>query len=123
MPADRRKHARVQESFSATCRRPGAREPWQNIKVINLSADGLRCIGELPYETLTPLEFQMTLPLTEERLEIIGTVVWMRAPAAGLCELGVRLQPVSEAQEVQIDQIVDFMRRRPRPSGSPGPSA
>ena len=123
MPADRRKHARVQESFPAKCRRAGTREPWQDIKVVNLSADGLRCLGTLPYEAQTELDFQLTLPLTEDCLEIAGTVVWMRAPAAGLAELGVRLRPVSEVQETHIDQIVDFMRRGPHPSGSSGAPA
>lgn len=119
MSSERRKHARVQESFPAKCRRAGAQEQWQDIKVVNLSADGLRCLSTLPYEPQMDLDFQMILPLTEELLEIAGTVAWMRAPAAGLAELGVRLRPVSEAQEAQIDQIVDFMRRGPRSLGPP----
>ncbi len=112
---ERRRFARVPEVFHARCRRAGSGEPWQEIQTANISASGLRFLTKLPFEAGDEVELEMELPASGGELKVTAAVVWVKSPAAGVVELGVEFKNLTPDQERQIDDVVEFLMKHPRP--------
>lgn len=121
MSQERRRFQRVPETFPAQCRRSRSGEPWQEIQSLDISAGGLRFVSRLPFEQGEPLDFEMTLPATNQELKVSGAVVWTKFQAAGVVEIGVQFNRLTPDQEILIDEVVQFLMKKSRPMPRPSP--
>ncbi len=77
----------------------------------DLSAGGLRLIGRQPLERGVHLELQILLPIRQEPYLMSGQTVWQREVADGY-EYGVAFLDMTPDKQVQLDELVQFMRNR-----------
>ena len=112
MRSDRRDFPRIPQSFDAQYRLLGAlAETWKVVRTINLSATGMRFRSAQLLEPETPLEIQIKLPSMQQPLQLRGRVAWSQMQASGVVENGVEFVDLAEHQQVQIDELVQFLRR------------
>ena len=112
---ERRRFTRAPEACPSKCRRARSGEPWQEIQTINISASGLRFLSKLPFEVSDEVELEMELPASGGELKVTAAVVWVKSPAAGVVELGVEFKALTPDLERQIDDVVEFLMKHPRP--------
>lgn len=89
---------------------------WRTVTLINLSAGGLRFRDDEALETGVPLELRLQLPGVNEPLNLKGRVIWSQLQASGVIEVGVGFLEVVAAHQMQIDNVVQFLRKSTLPS-------
>ena len=115
MGQERRRFQRAPESFPIQCRNPKEGERWKGVQAINISASGLRLLSDVPFEEHAMMEFKLDLPNIGGPLVLLGDIVWSKVMTVGVVEVAVEFKQVTPEQEIQIDEIVDFMMRKPKP--------
>ena len=114
MSGERRRFSRVPQAFDAQYRLMGElMESWRKIRTLNLSAGGMRFRSAALLEIGEWLEVQLTLPGIHEPTILRGRVVWSRMQASGVVENGMEFVDLSPEQQLQIDQLVEFLNKRP----------
>jgi c-di-GMP-binding flagellar brake protein YcgR len=111
MTKERRSFPRVPQPMDARYRPildMGA--SWHHMTVVNISAGGVRFRSDEPVEPGSPLELHVQLPGLREPLALKGAAVWSTLQASGVSETGVEFQDVSPEQQLQIDDVVRFLR-------------
>jgi c-di-GMP-binding flagellar brake protein YcgR len=112
MGIDRRRFYRIPQSFDVQYRAFGAlEESWCVTRTVNLSAVGIRFRSGDLLEPGTMLEMQITLPTAQTQLALCGSVIWSQMQASGVAETGVDFLNVTPEQQLQIDQVVQFLRK------------
>ena len=120
MKSERRQFERVGQPFEIAYRRRGVMaDEWQSGIILNLSAGGLRFHADAVYELGQELEFRMELPALSRPLEVFGAVAWSQLRAAGVTEYGVAFLELSVDQQIAVDELVQFLLTRSRPSAPP----
>ena len=84
---------------------------WVTLTALNLSAVGVRLRSADPFEPGTTLEIQLQLPSMPQPVIVCGQVVWTQMHASGVSENGVEFVDVSPEQGLQIDQLVQFLKK------------
>lgn len=111
MSQERRGGTRAPCIFPVRCRLAQADAPWRDVQTVNVSAGGLRYLGQESFETGTVLEVQVIRPYDGEVVPVRGTVVWTTSPAAGVVETGVQFEPLTPAQRQRIEELVQRLMR------------
>ena len=110
---EQRRFDRIPESFDVRCRHYGAlSEAWRRVFTIDVSAGGIAFQTDELVQEGQGFEIQISLPSFRAPLYIRGEVVRCR-PVAGAMECAVEFVNVSPDQQAAIDQLVQFLRRRP----------
>ena len=118
MNKEQRQFPRVPESFEASYRPMGRlHDPWREIRTFDLSVGGLRGLVKEPLELSAPLDIQLMLPGSAGQLQVLlrGTVLWSHTAAPGATEVRIRFDDATPDQEMQIDECVQFLLKRPTP--------
>lgn len=116
MGRDQRRFDRIPQPFEAKCRR--AQEPlkpWITVLTRDLSAAGMCVQSDERYEIGALLDVQIELPNVPGVLHLQGRIVWQRGSAA--VEYGVEFVDITPDQQAQIDEIVQFLKKRHHPPG------
>jgi hypothetical protein len=112
MGAERRRFDRVTQPFGARYRRYGdLAGGWRQIKTLNISASGLRFRDDDVLEQMTVLEVEIPLATSVAPLVLRGQVVWREGLASGVNEYGVEFIEMNPEQTLQIDTLVQFLKR------------
>ena len=107
---DRRRFPRTREPLEAQYHVDGDfSSVWTTMTVLNLSAGGLRYRGAEELDPGRTLQLKITLPGMPIGLELHGRIVWKQMHAAGVTEHGVEFHDLTEKQQEQIDQLVQFL--------------
>ena len=83
--------------------------PWEIGRSADISATGLRLQTGSPLAPGERLEMDVSLPSAQVPLHITGVVVWSRVPPNGPPECGIEFRNVTHPQQLQIDQMVQFL--------------
>ena len=83
--------------------------PWTKTTTVNLSAGGARFKCQEPLQAGDELEMRMQLSGSPKPLELRAKVVWDQMQASGVTEIGIQVMDVSGEQQVQIDELVQFL--------------
>ena len=111
MPRERRRFPRAAQPFEAHYRLLGEiRASWHTATIMNLSAGGIRLRGGEPLPTGNLLELAISLPSRQQPILLHGRVTWDRLEAAGVIEYGIEFIEISQAQQLQIDEVVRFVQ-------------
>ncbi len=112
MTRERRFFSRVPHAFEVQYRLVGElTSSWHPVTTINLSASGMRFRAEEPMEKGASLEVRLTLAGIRELLVVHGRVIWSQMQASGVTENGVEFMDVKSEQQVQIDSLVEFLKK------------
>jgi uncharacterized protein (TIGR02266 family) len=112
MRRERRHFHRIPHAFEVQYRRQGELgESWRAVNTVNLSAGGIRIRCEDLFEGGTLLELSIQLPNAREPLVLQGCVIWSRTQASGVTEYGVEFLDVTPERRVQIDNLVEFLKK------------
>lgn len=119
MGAEQRGFMRVPLPFPASCRRYGAfEEAWHQVALLDLSAGGMSFTGEDLFEPNASgepnasLEIKIQLPTDTGPLLLRGALRRRKALATNVAEYGVEFVQLTPDQQVKIDQLVQFLRKR-----------
>ena len=113
MNKEQRRFDRVPETFPSRYRLSGSGEPWREVKAVNLSAGGMRLLSDVPFPEGSLIDVRFTVPTMEKSMELKGCVAWMKTPAVGVVETGVAFESLTPDQEIQLDEAVHFLLKRP----------
>lgn len=83
---------------------------WAVGTLVNISAGGMRFRAEELLEKGALVEIEAKVPGLREVLAVKGMVVWSSLQASGVAEMGVEFSGVTEQQQHQIDNFVNFLR-------------
>ena len=117
---DRRRAPRIDKRFMVKYRCPSlGHAQWMMSPIKDLSAVGLRFVGEFAFARGTDIELQIILPILQEPLPARGVIVWQRpASAPKTYEHGVEFSDSDPAVFEQLSQAVDhFLRKAPGAHG------
>lgn len=118
MARERRKFYRVPHVFEVRYRLLNElTASWRTVTLVNLSAGGLRFRDSEMLEKEALLDLQLQLPSIREPLHLKGYVVWYQLQASGVNEVGVAFVDVTTQEQLQIDNVVQFLRKSTPPSG------
>jgi c-di-GMP-binding flagellar brake protein YcgR len=112
MGEERRRFPRVPEPFSVQYRLSGDISSWCTAATVDLSACGIRMRVEEPIEHGTLLRLKVILPGLPEPMELRGLVIWTLVRDAGTIECGIEFADVTLKQQVIIDRMVGFLKKR-----------
>ena len=113
MTRERRGFSRIPHTFDAQYRVSGDLTSfWHPMTVLNVSAGGLRFRSEESLESGTVLEVRFQLPGDSQALLLVGRVVWNQLEASGVTESGIEFSDVTMDQQMKIDALVQFLKRR-----------
>lgn len=114
MGQNQRKFERVPVAFQVQSRRRGSLiEGWQKIVCIDLSAGGICFRSDAPYDAGETLEIRITLPGFLATLVLAGRVVRAHPLADGGTECALEFLDVDLEQQVEIDKLVQFLKKPP----------
>ena len=117
MGAERRQYQRTPLPFEAKYRFDGDfTTSWRTVRTINISAGGMRFRSADFIEEGTVLDVQMALPTSPESLAIKARVMWSQAMGSGVTENGAEFFNVSLDEQTKIDELVQFLAKRPPPT-------
>ncbi len=116
MTDERRGAPRVDKRFMVKYRCPAmGQHDWMLSPIRDLSAKGIRFIGEFGFTVGSVLELQLCLPTVDQPLAVGGTVVWAQpATAKGLTEHGVSFAEQDVDAKQQVERATEFFLRRQR---------
>ena len=113
MGKEQRRFQRISESFEVRCRHLGAlSEPWHIVVTVDVGAGGLSFQSEELYELSDMLEIQIRLPSVQAPLVLHGRVVRSGALPSGVTECAIEFVDVTPDQQVEIDELVQFLSKR-----------
>ena len=115
MTRERRQFPRITQPFEIRYRVTGElTTAWHVGMIINIGAGGMRIRSAetIPPDTLIDLEIQ--LPSTRERLALRGRMIWNQVQAADVVEYGIEFLEPDPVQQIQIDQLVQFLHKGAR---------
>jgi len=81
---------------------------WYMGTITDLSAGGLRMAGDRRLEPGAKLDLEIALAHRPEPVRLKGEVVWVRSLASG-SEYGVMFIELSPDQQVELDELVQFL--------------
>ena len=117
MTRERRQCPRIAQPFEVRYRTAGdLTASWYAAPIINLGAGGMRIRSAEPMSPDATLDIEIRLPSSLEPLALRGRVIWDQLQAAGVVEYGITFLEAESIQQVQIDQLVQFLRK-----SAPGP--
>ena len=112
MTRERRQFPRILKPFDIQYRRYGVLDDyWHAATTSNLSAGGIRFRSDELLPVSTVLEIQIVLPGLSETQVLRSRVLWHQIQAPSVTEYGVEFLDVTSAQQVQIDRLVQFLKR------------
>ena len=107
---ERRRFGRTSQSVELQYRLRGEfASPWTQTATGNLSAGGARFRCQEPLRAGDELELRLQLSGSPKPLELRGRVVWGQMQASGVTEIGAEFIDVTDQQQVQIDELVQFL--------------
>ena len=84
---------------------------WLPLTVQNLSAGGLRFRAADELDPGRTLRIKIALTGAQTAMELRGRIVWKQMCAPGVTEHGAEFFDLTEPQQVQIDQLVQFLQQ------------
>ena len=115
MSEEHRRFDRIQETFTLRCRHLGSlSETWRPVVMIDISAGGLSFRGEELYQDGQQLDLEIMLPRYRTPLRLQARVLRCR-PLPDAVESAAEFLDVTLDQQAEIDELVQFLRRRPWP--------
>ncbi len=112
MGKEQRVFYRVPAEFQVQCRQRGAlAEPWHAVSTTDLSAGGISFQSEARLEVQEPLDIQITLPNFRVPLVLTGVMVRVRPLPSGMSDCAIEFTDVTQDQQQQIDELVQFLRK------------
>lgn len=112
MESERRRFPRVTQTVDARYRISGGfGESWRMLRVLDLSAVGMRAQCEEPMEMMTDLEIRIQFPGLRQPMEIHGQVVRSTALPSGVAEAGIDFLDMNPEQQLLLDELVRFLKR------------
>ena len=116
MGSDQRRFDRIPQPFETKCRRiHELLKPWIAALTRDLSAAGMCVQSNERFEIGALLDIQIELPNVPGVLHLQGRVVWQRGWS--VVEYGVEFLEITPDQQAQIDEIVQFLKKRHHPPG------
>jgi len=117
--AERRKDRRVEFTFPVKYRLVGKfLEMWQEGRIADLSAGGLRLMTSQFIERGEELELQVQLPMQQGPYVLVGRAVW-RKETPTHHEYGVAFVDVTPEKQIGIDGLVRVLSQEHPPASSP----
>ena len=114
MKEERRRAPRIDRRLMMRYRSPASgKTQWMVSPLRDISAMGIRFIGDTGFPVGTVLEVQMQLPMTTKPLTVMARVVWLRGGTGGkMAEHGVEFIDLTPPARQQIAQATEFFLRR-----------
>jgi hypothetical protein len=113
MGQDQRRFDRILQPFEVKCRRANEPlKPWITTLTRDLSAAGMCVQGSERFEVGALLDVHIELPGVPGVLHLQGRVVWQKGTAV---EYGVEFIQITPDQQAQIDELVQFLKKRHKP--------
>ena len=107
---ERRRFGRTSQPIELRYRLRGELvSPWTQTATVNLSASGVRFKCQEPLRTDDELDLRLQLTGAPKPLEFLVRVVWSQMQASGVTEFGAEFLNVTDQQQVQIDELVQFL--------------
>ena len=121
MPIEQRRYPRIPLAFNAQYRLYGQLgQAWHTVRVVDVSAVGIRFESQDVLEVMEAVELELFLPGLRQPLIVRGAVIWTHVTPSGTTESGVEFQHVESTQQAQLDELVQFVMKRPqRPNAAP----
>ncbi len=114
MPREQRRFSRTSQALEAQYRQArGLGVSWVAVTTVNISAAGARFRGPEPLEAGEMLEVRIQLPGAHKPLDAEARIIWSKMQASGVTEYGVEFLNISDQQQAQIDQLVEFLGKDP----------
>lgn len=124
MSRERRDYHRVLQPFPMRYRVRGAMGAgWTTVATMNVSAGGVRFIGPEAVDCGLLVDLEITLPNLNVPLAVQGQVIWTQMEASGATEHGVQFINLTQAKQMQIDGMVQFLLRPDSPPPTYAPRA
>ena len=121
MAQEGRRFDRIRLPIEARCRSYGSlSDSWQTIQVLDLSASGIRFECEAMVEEQSRIEIQVMLPVSQRWSVLLGIVVRCRPLPADICDIAVEFEQLDVTQGAQIDEMVRFLKKQPKPPSPEG---
>lgn len=115
MTPDQRRFDRIPHPFETKCRlTQEPLKPWIDTLTRDLSAAGMCVQSNERFEVGALLDVQMQLPNVPGTLQLQGRVVWQRGST--VMEYGIEFLEITPDQQAQIDELVQFLKKRQRAS-------
>ena len=113
MGEDQRRFDRIPEAFTFRCRHFGSlSETWRPVVMIDMSAGGVSFRGEELYQDGQRLDLELILPRYPRPFRLQARVLRCH-PLPDAVESAVEFLDVTLDQQAEIDELVQFLRRRP----------
>lgn len=110
--ADRRKFPRLPQTLEAECRHYGAvADVWHKVRVQNLSAGGMNIVGDSVFEVGSLIEVTLPMPTLHGPMILRGRLLWGHLQEGEMVEHGVEFIDISAEQRLQIDTLVQFLKK------------
>ena len=110
MGQEQRRFARVTQQLPAQCRSYGSlSSTWRNVMTADLSAVGVRFMGDELLDLESSVEFQLLLSTFHEPLVVRGRVVRSQMLPTGQVESAIDFMDMIPEQQERIDQMVRFL--------------
>jgi c-di-GMP-binding flagellar brake protein YcgR len=87
--------------------------PWTRAIAVNLSAGGVRFRCQEPFQAGDELQLRLQLSGSQRPVEVEGQVIWNQLQASGVNEVGLEFFNVTAQQQLQIDELVQFLGTDP----------
>ena len=112
MTRERRQFSRITQHFEVRYRVSSElTAAWRTGTVINIGAGGMRIRSADAIAPDALVELEIQLPSTRERLALRGCVIWNRLQAAEVIEYGIAFLETKSIQQIQIDELVQFLHK------------
>jgi len=112
MSREDRRFSRVPESFQVDCRRLGVfSEGWRKVATTDISAGGISFETEELFDLDESVEIQLTLPNFRTPFLIRGKVMRSHPRPKGTWEVALQFVEIKPEEQLQIDELVRFLRR------------
>ncbi len=111
---EHRRAPRIKRQFLVSFRAPEGGAPrWDTVPSRDMSALGVRFLGEQPLKVGAALELEVRLPSSQRLVPMKGEVVWKQPSACGpLWEYGVFFTALDPGAEQQLQETVAFFLTR-----------
>jgi c-di-GMP-binding flagellar brake protein YcgR len=114
MGEEQREFARVPLPLHASCRQHGSlAETWHAVMLLDLSAGGMSFTSEDLFASEGSVEVRIQLPAALEPLTLLGVVRRTKLLGTNFMEYGVEFLDVKPDQQAKIDDLVQFLKKRP----------
>ena len=115
MAAEKRRFHRAFQPFHVQIRNYNQlAETSQQVEALDISAGGLGFQSPHPFELGVELEIKLLVPHTSP-LVLVGKIMWSRPQSQDLMRYGVEFLSLTSDQQLQLDELVQFLRKS-RPS-------